>query len=383
MLNYSLSVSYKVEAVDASGRVAAELPFRKNLITKQGLNLLATYSFARCISKLYCGTGNLVTRRDSGATTFSVSGSTVTASAGFFVADDVDRVLKLNSGEEVLITAYASPTSVTIHAPASFAPGPGTVWYVDLTALVTPHSSTEQLMTGAGTQVSTYETPVPGLISRVRHKRTFLTPAFGANATITELGWGPRGTAFVFGLSAIPPFAVLQDQQLRVTVVLDVDFGPVTPTAVGNVGTNCDTTGEAQVVDVSGNAFQFVHPTNNAEDGYARLEPCASNQTNCFFHTQPFTFAPPTNNPPAVAGRSQEFPVNAEGFTPGPIGNTKYWVGTRNPGILVGNFTAVSTAFSNDSVPVFTHRFNNPVAIAAEQKVTPRFAVSWNRTLTN
>ena len=229
------AVHYKTAAINPDGSVAWERGFKKNLILDNGLNMVATTAWVGCFANCAVGTGTNPTKRDSGAITFSRAGTTITASAGFFSAGDVGRLLKWDTGEEVYITGFTSTTVVSSTTSGTIASAEGTVWYVNDTALQTETARTANYSTDAGDNQSTYSNPT------LTHKRTFLFPAVGAGVTYNEIGWSNSASAGanLFGRDIIPGGdTLLTGQQYKVVVTLLITLSPVTSTAVADVGNN-------------------------------------------------------------------------------------------------------------------------------------------------
>lgn len=191
--NSRLDVLYRVQVVRA-GRVVASRT-GKNMVVDGGLNDLGNLGlFNRsdispgqpfAVARYGNGTGPL--KRGSAAVTFTTTGSgtlTVTASAGFFVAGDVGRILKLDSGEELRITAYTSGTVVTATTlSGSVTQGqPGTVHYVNDYGLSGSSVAGQPLLSEASRSYNSGT----NTYTVVRYGDS---PAVTAAATISEMGW--------------------------------------------------------------------------------------------------------------------------------------------------------------------------------------------------
>src|SRR4051812_11153701 len=111
-------------------------PWRDNLILDSGLNKHASTGWASCFSTCIFGNqvGPTPVSRGPGAITFSQATTTITASGGFFVAADTGRLFKFDSGEECYLT-FVSATQATASISRTVGSGPGTVWYVNQTAV--------------------------------------------------------------------------------------------------------------------------------------------------------------------------------------------------------------------------------------------------------
>jgi len=275
-------VRYSTSAINPDGSVAWQRAFKKNLILDQGLNLVATVPWVTCFSSCAVGTGTTATKRDSGAITFSRSGTTITANAGFFDPADVGRLLKWDTGEEVYITGYTSATVATSTTSGTITSAQGTIWYVNQTALTAETTRTANYSADAGDNQTTFSTPT------VTHKRTFLFPAVGANVTYNEIGWSNNAGAGanLFGRDVIPGGDVLlTGQQYKVIVTLLITISPVTSTAVADVGNNgFNTAGNANHEYID-QAYGVIAAGGSGTAGY--LEPSAV--TVCNFNDGAFT----------------------------------------------------------------------------------------------
>lgn len=231
----SASVEFQIAVLDRRGRVVRRLPKRRNLILNSGLDAIGNHTadWRTAINAVEVGTGALVTKRASGSIEISANAGALTADAGFFVAQDVGRILKLNSGEEYLISGYTSPTSATSTNLTNAAASPGAIHYVNLTGLVNPTERSTTVAPG-GTRVSTWD----GGLKTMTHTIVLLTPILAAPRVYTEIGWSWTGTSGqpLFGCAPITPSINLGvGQRLSVTISLVVKPAPVEVTAV-NVG---------------------------------------------------------------------------------------------------------------------------------------------------
>ena len=231
--HHAAAVRYQITVLDRNGCVAVELPPKRNLILDQGLDGVAVRSWAESCRYAVVGTGTTPTKRDSGAITFTRAGSTVTASAGFFEVADVGRLLKWDTGEEVRITAFTDPQTVTTSTAGAIAAGEGTIWFVNQTALVTETKRTGTYSTDGGANGST----LAG--ATLTHKRTFVFSAEAAPVTYREIGWSHTAAAGanLFGRDLLAGVGVslAAGQQLRVVFELALTISPANPTAYANV----------------------------------------------------------------------------------------------------------------------------------------------------
>lgn len=199
-----------------------------NLILNTGLN--EVYNRKWCDLFLYAiaGTGTTPTSEDSGAVNASQSGTTVTADASFFDSGDVGNVIKWDSGEEALITAYTSDTQVTVSASQTVASGPFTKYNTNQTGLINELKRTNTYLTGSPNCMTTLTS------SQVQARRTYDFTAESGTVNYTEVGfsWTNTGASTTFSRILLPaPVQVLSGQQLRVVYELRISYGPTTPQA--------------------------------------------------------------------------------------------------------------------------------------------------------
>jgi hypothetical protein len=230
-LETKAAVEFQIEVIGRAGRVLRKLPKQRNLILNQGLDAIgnATCDFQSATNNVVVGTGALVVKRSTGAVTVTASAGTLTASSSFFVAQDVGRILKLNSGNEYLITGFTSATVVTSSNTANAAASAGAVHYVNQVGLVT---ETERSGTVATARTSVWD----GGLGTMTHSIQLLTPILAVSRVYTEIGWSWSATVAatnVFGCAPISPSVnVGIGQRLRVTINLIVKPAPLTPQAV-------------------------------------------------------------------------------------------------------------------------------------------------------
>jgi len=227
---------FKAQVVAPNGRVVEDRPWQNNLILDQGLNGLAVRSWQASFAYCAAGTGNTSTQYDSGATTATQSGTTtVTTSADFFddivaaVGSVVGMLIRWDSGGTAKITAYTSPTEVTVANSGSNS-GEFTVYAVNQTSLTTEARRSTIYMTGAGN----CGTSIVG--NTLTMKRTYeFEPVNGAGEVITELGfsWTDTVAANLFSRVLIAGGSVTVEHtfQLRVIYELAVTVEPDTAQA--------------------------------------------------------------------------------------------------------------------------------------------------------
>ena len=242
-------------------------PWRKNLVLDQGLNALArattnglqttpAQSFLHC--KL--GGGTAPNSIASGAITFTQSGNTLTASGNFFSNTNptnmVGGLFKWGTGgngAETYITAYISPTQVTVNDAATVStPDVGTVWQVqrltlyDTSGIPAGAKNSNTYQTNSGDNGTTY------LNNTITFKRTFLFPQQVSQYTVNEIGWSPTNTSpnetFLCGRAVLSSSDVVGTGFYYVVILeLTFTYTPGTPVAVIDVGTNINTAGTAMI----------------------------------------------------------------------------------------------------------------------------------------
>ncbi len=224
------AVRWRAEAVDAkSGLTVRAHPWRRNMITDYGLDRVGVAYWMNAWLLAVAGTGASVTKRDSGAVTFTCAGNAVSTSGGFFVAQDVGRILKLDTGEERYLTVYSDAQNMTFGG-AALAAGPtqGTIHYVNSPTLATETKRTSTLGSDSGDNFATFARPT------WTNQRTFLFSVEAAPVTYTEIGWSHTATvgANLFGRDVISGgIAVGIGQQLKVIVQVLITISPDTSSA--------------------------------------------------------------------------------------------------------------------------------------------------------
>lgn len=257
------------------------LPWKDNLILDTGLDMIGNIaSYPNCfVAALF---GNQVSptpvARNSGAVTFTTTGSACVASGNFFVSSDVGRLIKFDDGggQERYITAFADATHVTLGS----APSPAvvaqtaTVWYVNETALESLYSSTTTYRTGSGDCGTSFSTDTRTM------KRTYTGAVItGGGVTLTEIGFSNSGTNVnIFDRDIIVGGIALIDGDIPLCVAeLIQTFTPSTPLSVGNVATGYDSSGTVQWCDI-GREASFVNTVGATSNSPSFIDPI--NPTN-------------------------------------------------------------------------------------------------------
>ena len=281
-VHQTAQVRYRRELVNGYGRRVWRSNWSRNLILDSGLEFVAGYAWAQCFCYLALGTTTNPTKRDSGSITFTRTWNVVTASAGFFTAGDVGRLLKFDSGAEMKITAFTDSQTVTVSSSGTLGVSEGTVWYVNDTGHGAEFLRTNSVSTSTGDCASTF------LTDTWTHQRTFLTPVFGTSQTVKEIGWAPAAAGSLFGRDLVSGGGdyVPAGMRYKVIVQLSCRYSPTSSTDAGDVGTGGIVTTGAHGLEfclpctVTGNG-STVSLDGGSSAGYSRfLEPSGSNYFN-------------------------------------------------------------------------------------------------------
>lgn len=254
-LTSTASVIYETAILDSKGRVVSSRPPKRNLLLDSGLDLVAAHSWFALTNVCVLGGGTLPTRRNSGSVELTVAGGTVTASAGFFEANDVGRLIKADTGEEFYVTGYTSATEVeATAAPDIASPTPFTVWYVNVNGHGQEIRRTTNKSNGTGENQSTWD----GSTRIAEIKRTFIFPAEVNPVTYREVGWAQSTTVApnLLGRDLIPGAgdSLSPGQQYKVTLRLLIELPNVfVPQPFPNIGGAFNTTGQFIVGSIGGN----------------------------------------------------------------------------------------------------------------------------------
>jgi hypothetical protein len=364
-----VSVKYRTEILEG-GQVVAMRDFKRNLVLDTGLDYIGTTTDWETLHR-YCvvGNGTTPTKRDSGAITFTRAGNVVTANDSFFIAGDVKRLLKFDSGEEMYVNTVNSATSATVSVSGPLSASEGTLWYVEQTRLTNELKRTSY--NGSLDNTTVFD----GTMGTLRCRHTFLFPVETGNVLYTELGWSPNGStsASIFGRDLIPGGgdALVANQQYRVTVDLYVSFAPATPqtipfTVTGREGTVSSL--QQQVEDVS----YFIPGRFTSSVG-----------VSCVFQTAVTALRPigyKTNAPILGTGISfVEQPYVAGSFQRDLYGTNP---GSAS-GLTLNNICGVAFGYPAGSASWFRVLFDQPFNKGPYDTLTVSARMSWNRVLIN
>ena len=374
------SVRYQITVLGPDGRVAFALPPKRNLILDQGLDGIAARTWTASFTAAVVGTGTTPTKRDSGAITFSRAGSTVTASAGFFEAADVGRLLKFDTGEEVRITAFVDAQNVTTSTSGAIAAAEGTVWYVNQTGLATEVKRTSTFGTSAGECDSTFSA------GTWTHKRTFIFSAEAGVVNYREIGWShtttPGNNLFGRDLLAGLGVTLAAGQQLKVSVELSVAYSPATSSAWTNVITGWSQDG-AHGITASHVSFVNTNGTSGGGGGQ-ELEP-SSNQGRVILSSSSTAVAAMSSGvmtavPSVIAAKA----LGAAAYASGSFSRTF----SATFGVTEGNSASIRSiflGFNTAGVEYGTYKvlLNANETKANTHNLSLTFTLTWGRVLNN
>jgi hypothetical protein len=372
----SASIDYRLQVVEGD-EVVNEIPFKRNLIIDSGLHRINSQKWTQQIEGVAIGSGSGTTKRDSGSVTFARTGTTITASAGFFVAGDVGRLLRWDTGEEVYITGFVSGTSATCATGPDIAAAQGTVWYVNLTGLVSlvETTNTVNMIGDTGFNGAWFNNG-----NQVVTKKTFITAARATPVTITEVAWGryAGGVVTVFGMDFLDvPVSLGIGQSLRVTVQLTLNVSPYDSLiAVPNVGTNFNASGTLSCDRPwSSLGLEYFTSSGAVDNGGFWMRP---ELNDCRCANAAMTQSPGVNTAldisPYVVNSSKALETYGNNFT---RELTCTWV----PGALSGK-TIYGFYFSFNGCNI-SYKLTTPQTITADQSLKLRFKWVWGRTLQN
>lgn len=238
--------------------IVKERPWEKNLMLDKGLNALARSSAnglqchsVGCFTFAQVGGGTNPNSIASGAVTFTQVGTTITASSSFFTAAMVGGIFKYGTGsagtEQYIVSQTGTACVVSGAGQTVAAPTVATVWQVQQAALQTPlfQTNTYQTVTGDCSTTSSG--------ANLIQQRTFIIAQQASPYTVNEIGYSSiSGTGNCLGRIKLSSSDVVGVTNFYVIVLqLTFTFSPGVPTAVGDVGTNINTAGNAMVESFS------------------------------------------------------------------------------------------------------------------------------------
>jgi hypothetical protein len=203
-----------------------------NLILNNGMNEVYNRYWCNLFTWAIAGLGTTPTSVDSNTTNAAQSGTTVTADASFFGAGDVGNIIKWDSGEEAMITAFIGATQVTVANSATVPSGTFVMYNTNQTGLISESKRTSTYLTGSPNCQTTSVT------GQLQCRRTYDFTAETGTVNFTEIGfgWASGGANTTFSRILLPsPVQVLNGQQLRVVYELRISYAPLTPQPVSAI----------------------------------------------------------------------------------------------------------------------------------------------------
>jgi hypothetical protein len=374
-----LSVRYQLSVLNADGSLAFERPAKNNLILDAGLDLPASNVWAALTTYARVGTGTTPVKRDSGAITFSRSGTTVTASANFFEAADVGRLLKFDSGEEMYVTAFIDAQTVTVDTSGTLGASEGTIWYVNQTVLVAQTKSTSTYGTNSGDNGSSYD----GVNTAYIFKRTYIFSAESGAVTYNEIGWAPTPSGNLFGRDIITGgISLVAGQQLKVVVELTVRIRPNTATAYTNVVTGWTQDGQCSVEWVDG-CFATVLSDGNVIGSGSALDAVDGGGGRISLSTLASALIPPTQSDPGNEGNIATKSVSLSTYITGSRQRDKFCTFAISEGNSGSIRSLILGVLNGTNKRVFRVLLNAAETKDSNHTLELRFRLTWSRILVN
>lgn len=372
-------------AINPDGSIAWERDWKRNLILDAGLDMVAVNRWAQCTAFCHIGTGTNPFQRDSGTTTISVSSLVATASAGYFEAADVGRLLKLDSGEEYYIASYTDTTHVNLVAGPDAAASEGTVWYVNRTVLQTEVKRTQTCRTSTGDNLTSYD----GVLRQFTHRRSHLFTAEVGAVTYREIGWGPADNTLLFSGLVLSGGgdALVAGQQYMVISELVFTPTPTISTPAPDIATGgWNSEGDICIETYGSNLGEWAQVSTSgattapgASTAFTMEPADAAGFVSIWAINANFTLVSP------MALTAQ----NAAGanVTMGFVGSYAPASFTRVKGVVFGvssaNFAWYGCCIGTNVHRVCTVKFDATQTKDNVHTVTVRFTQTWQRTLVN
>lgn len=352
----SFRARVKTEIVEAAtGIVVKTSPWIENLAFDRALTgLLSAQFFNVCdlFAHLKIGSGVNPNSINNPAITFTQVGNTITASAPFFTAPMVGGIFKYGTGsagaEQYISVVPGGGLSCTVLGPG-MAVGVGTVatvWQVQQTALQTWLANS----TGYQTNPGDNSTVIAG--GSITLQRTFIFATPGVTQNINEIGYDDANAAngtcrgrIVLGSTDV----VDNTHFYRVVMQMVFTVIPAAPLAVGNVGTNIDTSGNVMFEWYD---FEAIQPNggglNYQSGGGGGTETMdgGTNAWGCAFRTAPWT-QPGAIQVGLAPGSGETYVFNLNSFNPAgqPVG---VGVSTTNFSLTTAGETMTGITFGGN-----------------------------------
>ena len=255
----NLCGAYKVQVVNPQNEVVVDSGWNKNIILNQGMDAIATNTFADLTKYAIAGTGSRANKILSGLSTITQAASTitlvpdaggllnfsssVTASAPYEVyyshsLQPGDVIIDSDNSQSNVI-AIDTSAGLTASVDTSYTIGSGKTFTIWKTSQIGMHKEIKRSGTSiAGTSYVTgecgtaYYTGSNGFPNVQINTRAYNFISESTDKLYTEIGtgWIITGATSVFSRVVLPtPLAVSSSFQLRVIYALQVTFTPETP----------------------------------------------------------------------------------------------------------------------------------------------------------
>lgn len=349
------------------GKRIPVLKNQRNLILDTGMQDIGQRGTEQFQTYCHWGDDNTGNSTDSGATTMTQSGTTVTASAGFFSAGMVGQLLKPDAGgSETYITTYNSPTEVVVDVSQTVAATEFTVWAVDQTTLQ------NEVQRTSSTQGTNNETLSGGVFSI---NRTHIFSAVGSAQTVREVGWG-HGNDTTVGSRVVlgSPVSLSSGDQLEVESHFEIVQSPQTAASTDPTGDEGDFSMQTQIEGVGLAAYDNV---------WYGLEPSALGELYILTSAPAFNTYGTARNVNSITHSEHSF--DSESSDPGapPWEKTFTWnLSTSEANTTIYGFGVGQDALGSNQVGLRCN-LDTPQAKSSLQTLDIVVTVSWDRNLTN
>jgi hypothetical protein len=379
-LHTAAAVLFEITVINPDGSIARRLPKKRNLLLNSGLDRLASYTWTELFAAFALGTSSNPTSRDSGLVTVVIAGGTATASAGFFDPADVGRLIKADSGEERTITAYTSPTVVSV-VGADVAASQFTVWYVNDTTLgaeVQRFSTTTADTGDHGYNWNAVTSVFTTWVTRVSNAVT------APSQTFKEIGWSEGGAPSVNGRALInggTGDTLIAGQKYKVKLTLERTVSPTAARACPQI-TGWPGTAQERLEMVG---LSYWTTLGNATDSGCPMEP--KNSAQFSLSSTSAALRATLNRPDGAQPDLGELPdgrvaCTTAAYTPGSF--TKTLTAVWDSG--VGTSTAIRSVLYGDnyySMWFMRMLMSADQVKASSDKLTVSLEKTWGRILVN
>jgi len=222
--------------------------WQDNLVFDSTLTNIATgsQSIGGMFQTCKVGTSSAANEVVGGSTTFTQSGTNITASVSFFTASMVGGIFKYgavgtsNGLEQYIVSQAGTTAAVSGSGTNVVSPSQGAAWFVQQTQLTSYSIKSQTYVTAPGDCGSTFNG------NQVTMLRTFQFGVQGSPYTVSEIGYSGNNNNDGTCQGRIvlsSPDSISTSQFYVVQIVITVAASPASPALVSNVGTGIDTSG--------------------------------------------------------------------------------------------------------------------------------------------